>query len=189
MTNVSVEDWNHSGEYLTYNMANTNAAAFETANGESVVVYYNPTCKADMQETRRLYIQSKICAIFLYDLNGSKGPNTVNKDIGVIGAIYPTDSIVVAPYPHAQNASNSVAYDAAARACTDQDSEYRMPNRYELMTLFAVKNLVGLGGAGYNTSSLLQVASENHAWRIVFSAGTMEPHPKSNNYALRCVKR
>lgn len=194
MTSVNASDWNASGQYISYQTLDTKAAAFETANGESIVVYYNPTCKPDMQETSRVYVQTKICSILLYDLNGNKGPNTVNKDIGVMGIIYPTDSIVAAPYPYPQNAG-SYTYENSARACTNQDSEYRMPNRYELMTMFAAQNLFGLGtngvaqAGGYNTSSLLQIASSTHAWRIMFGVGTMEPHPRTNPYSLRCVKR
>ena len=51
-------------------------AAFETANGESIAVYYNPQCQSNMNETSAFYAQTKICANFVYDLNGSKGPNT-----------------------------------------------------------------------------------------------------------------
>ncbi len=190
MVSVSVADWNASGQYLTYNAIDTKAAAFETQNGESILVYYNPSCKGDMQETGRVYIQTKICAVFMYDLNGSKGPNTVNKDIGFLGVIYPTDSVVVAPFPQVNNASNSISYDNAAAECTKQDAEYRMPNRYELMTMFAAQKFIGmLSDTGYNTSSLLQVNSLTSAWRINFTAGTMEAHSKTNTYALRCVKR
>ena len=51
-------------------------AAFETANGESIAVYYNPQCQSNMNETSAFYAQTKICANFVYDLNGSKVPNT-----------------------------------------------------------------------------------------------------------------
>ena len=190
MTSVNVADWISSGAYLTYDTIDTKAAAFETANGESILVFYNPSCQADMQETGRYYVQTKLCATFIYDLNGNKGPNTVNKDVGIISVIYPTDSVVVAPYPHAQNASTSVSYDDSAAACTAQDSEYRVPNKYELMSMFSAQKLYGLSASsGYNTSSLAQIQYSTLAWRIAFVAGTMEPHPKTHGYALRCVKR
>ncbi|MCM1010597.1 MAG: prepilin-type N-terminal cleavage/methylation domain-containing protein, partial [Fusobacterium sp.] len=191
MTEVSVSNWwvGHEGEYYTYSQGNTDAAAFETANGESVAVYYNPNCQPDMGETTEIYAQTKICVHFIYDLNGSKGPNTINKDMGIMSVIYPTDSVVVAPYVHPQDASTSIAYDGAAEACTNQDSEYRMPNRYELMSMFASQYLLGMGNAGYNTSSLLQVNNSNLAWRLAFPTGMMQPIAKSTEYYLRCVKR
>lgn len=40
-----------------------------------------------------------MCANFIYDLDGSKGPNAVGKDIGVLTAMYPSDAVVVAPVP------------------------------------------------------------------------------------------
>ena len=51
---------------------NTKAAAFETANGESILVYYNPNCQANLKETVKHYTQPKMCANFVYDLNGQK---------------------------------------------------------------------------------------------------------------------
>lgn len=58
---------------------NTKAAAFETQNGESILTYYNPNCQGEMNETGMYYTQSKMCANFVYDLNGNKGPNTVGQ--------------------------------------------------------------------------------------------------------------
>ena len=174
-----------------YSALDTKAAAFETANGESIVTYYNPNCQPDMNETETFYVQPKICAHFVYDLNGTKGPNTVNKDIGFLTVIYPTDSVVVSPYVHPQDASASVSYDDAARACTNQDPEYRMPNRYELMSMFASRYLIGANrfGSGYNTSSLMQHQNQVLAWRLYTQPGTMSPALKSIQYKLRCVRR
>lgn len=105
--------------------------------------------------------------------------------------IYPTDSVVVAPYVHPQDASTAIAYDDSARACTNQDPEYRVPNRYELMSMFASRYLIGANkfGSAYNTSSLLQHQNENLAWRLFTQPGTMSPALKSIQYKLRCVKR
>lgn len=77
---------------------NTKTAAFETQNGESIVLFYNPNCRADMQESST-YSQSKVCANFIYNLNGNKGPNSVGKDIGIMTVLYPSDPAVVAPVP------------------------------------------------------------------------------------------
>ena len=90
-----------TGSYSAYgahfSFLNTKGAAFETANGESILAFYNPNCLPDMNESSDYYMQSKICANFIFDLNGNKGPNTVGKDIGFITILYPTDSSVVAP--------------------------------------------------------------------------------------------
>ena len=65
----------------------TNAAAFETQNGETIVLYYNPYCTSYTEGNIFHYSQSKMCANFIYDLNGNNGPNTVGKDIGFLTAL------------------------------------------------------------------------------------------------------
>ena len=66
-------------------------AVFNTVNGDSIVVVYNPNCEGS---TRRDFLTKKaenlVCATFLYDLNGAaKGPNKMGKDMGVLGAFFP----------------------------------------------------------------------------------------------------
>ena len=63
-----------------------------------------------------------MCANFLYDLNGNKGPNTVGKDIGFITVLYATDSVVVAP-----------VYAWVSELNAD---EYRVPNIQEAISLY-----------------------------------------------------
>ena len=80
---------------------NTKAGAFETQNGESIIVLYNPYCKSDSnflnidQVTVFDTIHQYMCANFIFDLNGLKGPNQYGKDIGVMSAIFSNDSEVV----------------------------------------------------------------------------------------------
>lgn len=96
-----------NNHYINYSQINTNAAAFETANGESILTFYNPNCSyvLGMNNTtsaahyHQNLMQPTMCVNFVYDLNGEKGPNKVGKDIGFITAFYPTDSETVAPYP------------------------------------------------------------------------------------------
>lgn len=56
---------NNSGTLFenTQKDIDTKAAAFETLNGESIAVYYNPFCTGDLQETTLHYAQPKMCAI------------------------------------------------------------------------------------------------------------------------------
>ena len=84
---------------VTYETLNTKAAAFETANGESILVYYNPSCQADLKENYKHWSQPKMCANLVYDLNGEKAPNAVGKDIGFITVMYSSSPVVVAPMP------------------------------------------------------------------------------------------
>ena len=115
---------------------NTNAAAFETVNGESIAIFYNPKCVTSMNERVSYRVQPKVCANFIYDLNGSKGPNTMGKDIGVLTALYSSDSVVVAPVINNKEALHHVYFQEGVSACRKMDDEYRLPNFEELVSLF-----------------------------------------------------
>ena len=176
----------HSAE----SMIDTNAAAFETQNGESIAVYYKPDCIGNLGETNYHYTQNKICANFIYDLNGNKGPNTVGKDIGVITVLYPSDSIVVAPYPLTRAASTSISYNDASKECTKQDNESRMPNYEELIAMFVNANLFAMPTSAIYWSSSLTVSNgETKAWGLHFNLGRPGKYSKTSSQRLWCVKR
>ena len=175
----------HSAE----SMIDTNAAAFETQNGESIVVYYKPDCTGSLGESNFHYTQNKICANFIYDLNGSKGPNTVGKDIGVITALYPSDSIVVAPFPLTRAASTSISYTASSKECTQQDNESRMPNLEELISMFINVKLLEMPTGIYWSSSLTTSSGATQAWAIDFNQGRPGKYNKTSSWRLWCVKR
>ena len=172
----------------TYSQLDTKAAAFETANGESILVYYNPNCVADMQETGWHYTQPKMCANFVYDLNGNKGPNTVGKDIGFITALYPSDPVVVAPMPLASNAGSG-AQTAAGAMCKNQDSEARLPNRDELSAMFYNRTLLGISSGTFWSGSVISSGESGTAWYQSFVAGNRGPHTRSGGFNVRCVRR
>ncbi len=145
MFNGSYENYDGSSVNViwTYSQTDTKVAAFETANGESVAAYYNPYCVGNFNETNEYYIQPKVCANFIYDLNGSKGPNTVGKDIGFMTVFYPTDSVVVAPHPSVRLATNQRVVQAeAGAACFALDNETRVPNIHEIASMFTNRLLM-----------------------------------------------
>lgn len=168
----------------------TKTAAFETQNGESIALFYNPNCQPDMQETST-YSQSKVCANFIFDLNGNKGPNTVGKDIGIMTVLYPTDSVVVAPMPSIRDISG-VKHNEAGKKCSENDSETRMPNKAELAAIFYNKNLLGLSfdaGACYWASDIIEAGNPGKARAMNMSHGTWDIHDRSDSRIVRCVKR
>ncbi len=171
------------GSY-SYSQTDTKAAAFETQNGETIALYYNPDCVADMGNTEVHYSQEKMCANFIYDLNGNKGPNTVGKDIGFISALYATDTVVVAPLPLATSAG-SFSYEHASAACTSLDPESRIPNIYELTSMYYNKELVGTGSHHWSGTTL----SNGRVWGLTLFSGCWYPHPRSEEHDVRCVKR
>ena len=176
------------GGYRTYSQINTKTAAFETQNGESIAVFYNPNCLSSLYENELSFTQPLLCANFIYDLNGQKGPNTVGKDIGFMTAFYPTDTSVVAPYPYVRDVSGTYSWNDAISQCKAIDDEYRLPNRDEATSMFINKKLLGTTASTnqYWTSTVYD--SEN-AWHQGFATGTRYPWPKTERRSVRCVKR
>ena len=175
------------GPILSYSGQNGDAAAFETANGESVVAFYNNTCQSDMQDTDYLTTR-KVCANFIYDLNGTKGPNTVGKDIGVITVLYPTDSVVAAPMPYLRNSGVEVTFAEAPAKCTELGDEYRAPNIAELMSMTYNQSLLNIENMLYWTTSRYD---SSKAWVVSGTTGRVFLYAIDNttNMRARCVKR
>ncbi len=122
---------------------NFKPASFETQNGESVVVFYNPNCKVDQNWDGDLMI-NYICAYFVYDLNGSKGPNALGKDMGTIAALYSMDPMVVAPMPLSAPAGEAGQYSDASTMCTAQDPDSRLMNKHEMLAFLSTIYFWGL---------------------------------------------
>ena len=178
---------NGAGNTASYSQIITKAAAFETANGETIAVYYNPYCVVDLDGgvAQAQFAQPKMCANFIYDLNGTKGPNTVGKDIGFISVLYPVDSVVVAPMPLSSSAGSFNNYDAL-KQCKAQDSDSRLPNRDELSSMFFNRELIGLTSSVYWSSELY---SPQYAWGQDSLWGNRTYYPRSQMRTVRCVKR
>ncbi len=173
------------GYVFKYSQVNTKSAAFETANGESVVVFYNPNCKPSMGENSFYYSQSKMCANFVYDLNGTKGPNTVGKDIGFISALYPTDSVVVAPMPIKRSLTSS-HYDLA-KTCRTLDSESRVANVHEAISMFYNRDL--LNNQNDIWTSTVYSGDLTRAWLVSSFLGYVQNWPRDRVGMVICVKR
>ncbi len=184
----------------SYSTMNTKAAAFETQNGESIVAYYNRSCRTEYLNQESLtqygnvfgFPESNMCVNFIYDLNGTKGPNTVGKDIGIMTVFNSMDSNVVAPMPSSSSnakfeGSDTMVWANAAKACTNSDSETRIPNIDELSAMLINKNIVNLTApAGIWSGS---VYSSDRAWRAHAYYGTRHSLSKSDSGYVRCVKR
>ena len=188
----------YSNTHDKFSLLDTKAAAFETQNGESITVFYNPRCLGSLNEYPRgagggFYMQPKICANFIYDLNGNKGPNTVGKDIGFMTALYPFDALLVAPYPAVRPLDGTyyLTVDSgvsAAQACTNYDSEYRLPNADELAAMFINRELLksDVTGAFWSSSTF----SSTGAWGQDIVIGTRDDFGKATQqFQVWCVKR
>ncbi len=175
------------------NMIVANPAAFETANGESILTFYNPGCTAPdvlysgvaTDGTEGQYVKQQVCANFVFDLNGSKGPNTVGKDIGIMSVIYSSDSAVVMPL-QSKVMKQSKTYADGSKLCKDYDAEYRMPNIEELLSLYYNRHLVDWnGGFTWSATNI----DKDTAWVFGQFAGMKYPLSKDQSYEIICVKR
>ncbi len=130
---------------------NSKAVAFETVNGESVLAYYNPNCVSldqSYNDGTNFYSNRLMCANFIYDLNGSKGPNTAGKDIGFLTVFYPVDSVVVTANPGLSFAGSG-SQDSVMSFCTKKASDLRLPNLEELLAMIFNNKIIGM--QHYNT--------------------------------------
>ena len=169
-----------------YSHANVKAAAFETINGESIAVFYNPSCTSGMNE-ESYNVQSKVCMMSIYDLNGTKGPNTVGKDMGFIGALYPSDSVVVAPMPYVQ-LGEAMPFEDAKSYCKNLSSgEYRLPNLDEAALIFVFKKYL----SDYNSGNFWTGISydADYAWGQGLGGDRGHQSLKTTSKRVWCVQR
>ncbi len=188
--NVSTALGGESQWTLSYSQVNTEVAAFETVNGESVVVYYYPNCgfntySSDTNHYREL-IQPTMCVNFMFDLNGKKGPNTIGKDIGFMTGFYPTDTIIVQPNPIAYVKDSDSSYVGRLnQICKNKVSEEsRIATKEELMSIFVNKSLMPVVSNGYVT----QIGSSYFLMQMYSGKGYSKDNLDGINSDVICVK-
>ena len=168
-------------------------SAFETQNGESVVVYYNPDCtpydeEEPAEDNTTFHNLKYVCANFVYDLNQERGPNAMGKDIGFMTVFYASDPVVVSPIPGARDG-----------VCSSNE---RIPTVNEGVSLVLNQNLLGnletdvytsgrvISGSDtyYFTVSheLTSDALENGAADAIETTASTSP---TENPTSRCLKR
>lgn len=183
--NMSYVSW-------SYSAPNTKAVAFETANGECVVAYYNQICHTEYLNTELL--TPTVCINFIYDLNGTKGPNTAGKDIGIITVFNAIDSTVVAPMPSTTAGSSSTSnWQDAIKYCKNDENDSRLPNVDELSSLILNKKLFNFPPGGFYWSGTTDEKNSKKAWRIQSSSDAplkyTQPKNDTNTTFTRCIKR
>ncbi len=194
--------WTGLGSNNYANVTNSDAAAFETQNGESIALFYNRDCRmftsavfTDVSSSMT-YIDNMICANFVYDLNGLKGPNIVGKDIGFITVINPINSKVVAPMPTSAGKTGKLAYYDAVAACTTADSESRIANEYEMFSISYNKHIWGgistnSGNEFWTTMAGYTEKGEagRHIMHVLYDCLYHTPKAETETRGYVCVKR
>ena len=163
-------------------------AAFETQNGESVLLMYNPDC--GIKDGYRRLVDINVCANFVYDLNGNKGPNMLGKDVGFMTAFYAINPVVVAPMPAAANA-NSFNVDNLSKMntlCAEKFGESRAANIDEAMSLAINEPLIGYIDA---VGSITLASTDNYYYVQSFAPQYgVQVDRAENAYAVPyCLKR
>jgi len=190
--NFVVSPGQGQGYSNTQSNIDTSVAGMEL-NDVSVAVFYNPYCRdfmasADIKTLApTLLAQPKMCANFVYDLNGRKGPNKMGKDIGFITALYPTDSMVVAPkvlYVYTDGSNN---FSNISRKCRQKYKNSRATSIEELMAVYYNRYLLGISRT-YQYSSKT-VYSDTQYWMLTLSNGNMGVPEKSATGGAICVER
>ena len=189
-----LNEYHNTGE--DGDMADTKAAAFETVNGETIAVFYNPLCSSDT--TANHYAQNKMCVNFIYDLNGSEGPNQVGKDVGFITAFYNKNPVVVAPVPYNTDYTSPVSQYTetedkidAPTACKTMGEDLRLPDRDELASLFINAPLINLGESASHfwSGSVVSLGASGLAWAQGFDTGNRYRGTRSSTTYVRCLRR
>ena len=170
--NASFSETNNGHNHHSF--TNKKAVAFETQNGESIVVYYNPTCKYDKLTTYESdFIQNFMCANFIFDLNGLKGPNTVGKDIGFITVYHPVDGVVASPRLRSPQPQTIHTWHSISKICRDTyDSSSRAIDFYEAASVWVNSKLWGVAdGTTIFSSSKVLNSNGKMYWRTVNGNG------------------
>ena len=174
-------------------IVDTKAAAFETVNGESVAVFYNPKCGSNSSINH--HVQNRLCVNFVYDLNGNDAPNEVGKDIGFIMVLYRKNSSVVAPMPYfvdsstaAPSYTDSSDLSDAANVCKMQGEDLRLPNIDEMAGVFVNATLLNFDAEkyGYWSSSIVSTGSNGLAWSMAYT-GRRYQDKRNLQYKVRCI--
>ncbi len=177
-------------------VADTKAAAFETVNGESIAVFYNPLCSSDT--TAIHYVQNRMCVNFVYDLNGTEGPNQVGKDVGFITAFYNKNPVVVAPIPYSTDYASTVpqytetsGQTDAPTACNTLGEDLRLPDRDEFASLFVNAPLINMGENNnyYWSGSIISLGTTGLGWTQGFDRGGRNRVTRSTTFYVRCLKK
>ena len=147
--------WAALGDYDSSTPKNHNTGyALQTVDGFSLDLFYNPLCVTTTEEKTPWYnsdgkgqmSMDVVCFNAVYDMNGSKGPNQVGKDIGFVGSFYNSYSAnaeTVLPHDKSVNPSEAPGTSGtdyilrASQYCKNlsDDDSWMVPNIDELSLL------------------------------------------------------
>ena len=123
-----------------------------------------------------------MCVNFVYDLNGTKGPNKLGGDIGFMTAFYPTDSTLVAVMPLKniqpyQSDYPEFSIGLANSLCRkNHGDDAKVANIEELKSIFVNRNF----GLNVNDTVMSSTpASETTLYSLLLYSGDLVTRPKN----------
>jgi len=126
-----------------------NSAGFRTANGESILLFYNPNCKSKIEAAHS--VTQSVCVNMVYDLNGkAQAPNAYGEDIGYITVFYPSEPTVVMPVLYNREAFSGTFSEMFAKA---KELDLVPPTREELVSILINKDITYITNTGDNKLS------------------------------------
>ncbi len=169
----------------------TKTAAFETQNGESVLVFYNPNCSGEtVPAYGSWHWESRMCVNFLYDLNGNKGPNMAGKDVGFITIFDATDSQVVAPNVKGTVGEDVVVNVANTYCRNTYGDTTRIPNVAEVAALLLNTSMQYNGDLVFSSTAVED--QPDKVWEFERNASAVFAYPISKTTASMgsfCIER
>ena len=167
---------------------NSTGFSFVSSNGYSMLLFYNPYCLGDSNVSGH-YGVDRVCVNVIYDMNGSRKPNEVGKDIGYVSVLFP-DETVTAVAPRFQPKSEAYIYESpktyASRICK---GNYTLPTKNEGATVAFNNSILDFKSSECNATSTM--VNENTNW-MYDTAGdhvTMRHGSITGRQGIRCVKR
>lgn len=172
----------------------TKPVAFVTKNGESIALYYNPDCMAKTGSSETY--MNFVCINMIYDLNGTKAPNTLGKDVGVATVLYSSSPDFIMPVPTSTRGAISTGEEEEQAEISCADAGYLMPTKEEMISL-AVNNKMLFGSNAltgeYSTSSKNTVVESNQThvfhWGVMADDDNMSFNTGAKSRKYICVRK
>lgn len=180
----------------------TSVAAFQTPNGESIAVFYNPDCStyeeiSDFVSGIGSYASKTLvraCVNFVYDLNGLKSPNKLGKDMGIMTVLYRPDLRVAAPVFYEKVVGTAPLYSEngidAQTLCKNENKNLRLPTIDELVS-FKASNMFGIPYTRWNdcywSSTTNGVGANAKGLMYNGGYGNIELRNKTETHEVVCV--
>lgn len=163
--------------------------SFVTADGFSVILFYNPGCTTGKIEPDD-NATGCVCFDAIYDMNGLKKPNQVGKDIGFVTVMYPDfTNRAVAPNFEIALAEGTYTWQEANQKCSEYGKEYTLPDKDELLAIAMNGDLSITPRSQFWSSTTITYENKPSAYRVQFNEGYRNIEKQTNKNSVLCIKR